>query len=125
VVGSAQAASALSAAGFPAQPSDAKDAALLEADVVVLETGGADWLPLAQLLQVAAPDVVLISGPQAELADLLEAINTRAELVAPIASGAAALVDRVRSMLLRRAVNRAQAELAEALAEFQGELRSR
>jgi CheY-like chemotaxis protein len=119
-----EAARALRAAGIDAQVVDA-GADTGEAEVVVLQTGGPSWHERAARLKASPSDVVLLSGPDTELPDLLEALNLRLELAAAIGESPKVLVDRVRSALLRRAVERAQAKLAGALAEFQGQLRAR
>ena len=63
--------------------------------------------------RTAAADVLLLADPQADLSDLLEAIGLRLDLVG---FGARrrwyALPERVRMLLMRRAIERAQAELA-------------
>lgn len=123
VVGGEAAVAALKEAGFPAIAAAWGDALLAEADVVVVETGGGAWLPLVERIKASSADAVLLSGPNAELADLLEALNARLELVAPLEQGPGPLIDRVRSLLLRRSVTRAQEKLAQALSEFQARLR--
>ena len=47
----------------------------------MLETGEPRWRMLAESLQARSPDVLLLASPQADLADLLEAISLRMDLV--------------------------------------------
>jgi CheY-like chemotaxis protein len=122
VVGAPAAVDALRGAGIGAALCELGNPLLEQADVVVLATGGPDWLAVAERLKSSSADVVLLSGPEAGLADLLEAVNLRLELV-PGKASSALLVDRVRSLLLRRGVERAQSELATALERFQSQLR--
>jgi CheY-like chemotaxis protein len=123
VVGAPAAVDALREAGIGAALCDLSNPLLEQADVVVLATGGPDWLAVAERLKASSADVVLLSGAEAGLADLLEAVNLRLELVPGGKGSSALLVDRVRSLLLRRGVERAQSELARALERFQSNLR--
>ena len=55
------------------------------------------WRMLAEILQSRAPDVLLLANPQADLADLLEAIGLRLDLVGfGSSSGTQALPERVK-----------------------------
>ncbi len=71
---------------------------------------------LAEILQRRSPDVLLLANPQADLSDLLEAISLRLDLVGfGSSSGTQALPERVRMLLVRRSIQRAQNRLASAL----------
>jgi DNA-binding response OmpR family regulator len=123
VVGAPQEVEALRAAGIGAALCELRNPLLDQADVVVLTTGGSEWLTVAERLKGSNADVVLVSGPEAGLADLLEAVNLRLELVPGGSASTPLLVDRVRSLLLRRQVERAQVDLAQALERFSSQLR--
>jgi hypothetical protein len=74
---------------------------------------------IAEILQNRAPDVLLLANPQADLADLLEAIGLRLDLVGfGTSSGSQALPERVKMLLMRRSIQRAQTRLANALLLF-------
>jgi hypothetical protein len=92
--------------------------------VVVLQTGEPLWWELAERLQAASPDLVLLASPHADLADLLDAISLRLELVGygSAEPSPPALAERVRMLLLRRGLQRAQSQLADALAAFRESL---
>ncbi|MFP2957780.1 response regulator [Myxococcus sp. 1LA] len=119
VVGSLNTVAVLKDAGFDAVelPPYAPD--LERVDVVIVETGDPQWRTLAERLQRRPPDVLLLASPQADLGDLLEAITLRMDLVGfGTSQGAIALPEKVRMLLLRRGVQRAQDRLAAALAAF-------
>ncbi|MDC0715063.1 response regulator [Stigmatella sp. ncwal1] len=119
VVGSDEAVELLRAEGFEVAGFPPAAAALESADVVILETGEPQWRVLADHLQSRSPDLLLLSSPQADLADLLEAISLRLDLVGFGASSTTqGLPDRLRMVLLRRCIQRAQDRLATALAAF-------
>ncbi|MCP3105427.1 response regulator [Myxococcus sp. K15C18031901] len=119
VVGSPAAQGALREAGFEVQSLSSASPELEAVDVVVVETGDPQWRALAERLQRRPPDVLLLASPQADLGDLLEAITLRMDLVGyGSTQGATALPEKVRMLLLRRGVQRAQDRLAEALAAF-------
>ncbi|QRK07955.1 response regulator [Archangium violaceum] len=122
VVGSAEALRTLLDEGLEAVALPPDSPALLGAAVVVLETGAPHWWELAERLQSASPDVVLLAGPHADLADLLDAITLRLELVGFGTSSPQSLPERVRMLLMRRSLQRAQAALASALAVFRESL---
>ena len=123
VVGSAQAASLLAAAGLDAHLMAPHDVRLASADVVVLYTGEPGWQELATRLRaLGTPDLLLLAAPEADLAELLEAISLRLDLVGFGTGSAGSLPDRVRTLLMGRAVERAQALLAGALARFHARL---
>ncbi|QRN94262.1 response regulator [Archangium violaceum] len=122
VVGSPDALEALLREGLEAVALPPDSPALLGAAVVVLETGAPRWWELAERLQSAAPDLVLLAGPNADLADLLDAITLRLELVGFGSSSPQVLPERVRMLLMRRNLQRAQAGLASALAAFRKSL---
>ncbi|WP_257456147.1 response regulator [Archangium lipolyticum] len=122
VVGSPEALDALLREGLEAVALPPDSPALLGAAVVVLETGAPRWWELAERLQSAAPDLVLLAGPNADLADLLDAITLRLELVGFGSSSPQVLPERVRMLLMRRNLQRAQAGLATALAAFRKSL---
>jgi hypothetical protein len=123
VLGAEALSQALAQAGIQARPVPDDPAQRVQADVVVIEAHGAQWHDVALDLKQRNVDVVLVTGPEPELADLLEALELRLELVR-VADPTKwkVLLDRVRSLLTRRSVERAQAKLAEALAEFRGQL---
>jgi len=119
VVGSEETVTILRDAGFDAAELPPYAAELENADVVIVETGDPQWRTLAERLQRRPPDVLLLASPQADLGDLLEAITLRMDLVGFGSSrGANALPEKVRMLLLRRGVQRAQDRLASALVAF-------
>lgn len=122
VVGSPEALRSLLDEGLEAVALPPDSPALMGAAVVVLETGAPHWWELAERLQSASPDVVLLAGPHADLADLLDAITLRLELVGFGTSSPLSLPERVRMLLMRRSLQRAQAALASALALFRASL---
>ncbi|HEX8821256.1 MAG TPA: response regulator [Archangium sp.] len=122
VVGSREALETLLEDGLEAVALPPDSPALVGAAVVVLETGAAHWWEIAERLQSATPDVVLLAGPNADLADLLDAITLRLELVGFGTSSSESLPERVRMLLMRRGLQRAQAALATALATFRASL---
>lgn len=125
VIGSERLIDRLAQAGIRADAAEPSDPTLQEADVVVVETTVKQWRTLVERLQGTSVDVMLVAGPNAELGDLLEAIALRLELIGfESDSPGVALVDGVRSQLLRRSAEKAQAELAEALGEFREALGS-
>ncbi|NTX04032.1 response regulator [Myxococcus sp. CA051A] len=119
VVGSEDALRALREAGFEVREVAPYAPELETVDVVVVETGDPQWRTLAERLQRRPPDVLLLASPQADLGDLLEAITLRMDLVGfGSTQGASALPEKVRMLLLRRGVQRAQDRLAAALSVF-------
>lgn len=119
VVGSPEAVQVLTAEGFQAVDLPATSPELEHCDVVILETGEPRWRMLAEILLSRAPDVLLLANPQADLADLLEAIGLRLDLVGfGSTSGTQALPERVRMLLASRSIQRAQTRLANALLLF-------
>ncbi|OJT20575.1 two-component system response regulator [Archangium sp. Cb G35] len=122
VVGSPDALRTLLDEGLEAVALPPDSPALMGAAVVVLETGSSDWWDTAERLQSATPDVVLLAGPHADLADLLDAITLRLELVGFGTASPLSLPERVRMLLMRRSLQRAQASLASALATFRASL---
>lgn len=119
VVGSAEAVAVLKAHGFEARELPPYAPELQGMDIVIIETGDPQWRTQAERLQRQRPDVLLLASPQADLGDLLEAITLRMDLVGfGSAQGAGALPEKVRMLLLRRGVERAQDRLAAALATF-------
>lgn len=119
VVGSPEAVAVLKAEGFQAVALPAASPELEHCDIVILETGEPRWRMLAEILQNRAPDVLLLANPQADLADLLEAIGLRLDLVGfGSSSGSKALPERVKMLLMRRSIQRAQTRLANALLLF-------
>jgi CheY-like chemotaxis protein len=125
VVGGDQTVAALVQAGIPAQKAHPDSPQVMRSDVVIVETGPSyDWRTLAEKLRPLSPDVVLLAGREADLSDLLEAITLRVDLVGFGGQTPVRLLpDRVRANLMRRAVERAQNELAVALNEFKQALR--
>ncbi|MCY1076612.1 response regulator [Archangium lansingense] len=123
VVGSPDALRTLLDEGLEAVALPPDSPALMGAAVVVLETGSSNWWEIAERLQSASPDVVLLAGPHADLADLLDAITLRLELVGFGTASPLSLPERVRMLLMRRSLQRAQAGLASALATFRASLR--
>jgi DNA-binding response OmpR family regulator len=119
VVGSPAAVEVLRAEGFDAVSLPPASPELETADVVILETGEPRWRMLAEILQSRPPDVVLLASPNADLADLLEAISLRLELVGfGTSTGTQALPERLRMVLLSRSIQRAQTRLANAMVLF-------
>jgi DNA-binding response OmpR family regulator len=119
VVGSPSAVELLRAEGFQVEALPAASPDLEHCDVVILETGEPRWRMLAEILLARSPDVLLLASPQADLADLLEAIGLRLDLVGfGSTAGTEALPERVRMLLVRRSIQRAQTRLANALLLF-------
>lgn len=122
VVGGEDAVKVLAGMGFDVQRVGESSPLLRFADVIVVETGSSngDWRALVEKLQASSTaDVLLLASPYSDLADLLEAISLRIDLIGfGGKTPAAALPERVRAVLMRRAVERAQGELASALGEF-------
>ncbi|MFP2934150.1 response regulator [Pyxidicoccus sp. 3LG] len=126
VVGSAEAVAVLREHGFETLDLPPYAPELEGVDVVIVETGDPQWRTLAERLQRRPPDVLLLASPQADLGDLLEAITLRMDLVGFGSSqGASALPEKVRMLLLRRGVERAQDRLAAALATFRQSIPAR
>lgn len=122
LVGSDRARQLLTSAEISARLIAASDPSLAEADVVVLETAEPSWRSVADRLVERAADVILLAAPTADLADLLEAIALRLELIGYGGVNATALGERVKALLMRRAVQRAQADLMSAITAFRGAL---
>ncbi len=119
VVGSPEAVEVLCAEGFQAVSLPINSPELETCDVVILETGEPRWRMLAEILQSRSPDVLLLANAQADLADLLEAISLRLDLVGfGTSTGTQVLPDRVRMLLVRRSLQQAQSRLANAMAIF-------
>jgi DNA-binding response OmpR family regulator len=119
VVGSPEAVELLTAEGFQALALPATSQELEHCDVVIVETGEPRWRMLAEILQTRTPDVLLLANPQADLADLLEAIGLRLDLVGfGSSSGTEGLPERVKMLLVRRSIQRSQTRLANALLLF-------
>ncbi len=119
VVGSAEAVKVLRDAAFEVVELPPYSPQLENADVVVVETGDPQWHTLAERLQGRSPDVVLLAGADADLSDLLEAITLRMDLVGYGQSNAArVLPEKVRMLLMRRGIQRAQQRLTAALDTF-------
>jgi CheY-like chemotaxis protein len=94
--------------------------------VLVLDTSHPTWREDAEAA-MAKPDcdVLLLAGPDAGLSDLLEALSMHLELVGfglSSEAGMTALPTRVRALLMQRAVQRAQTNLARALETFRAAL---
>ncbi len=121
VVGSPGAVEVLVREGMEAVSLPPLSPALAGADVVVLETGAPQWWEIAERLQSSYADVVLLASPQADLADLLDAITLRLDLVG-FGTSMKELPERVRMVLLRRSLRRAQNGLALALTAFRTSL---
>lgn len=119
VLGSERAMSLLStSADFIATRVEPSSLQLFDADVVVLETAHPAWRGMADKLVEKNADVILLAGPTEDLADLLEAISLRLELVGYAGKNVGILGDRVRAILMRQAVQKAQEDLATALTAF-------
>jgi len=119
VVGKPELAVQLLDEGFIAEAADPDSPELGRADVVVIDTGFPGWFALAERLAAAAPDVLLVARAHADLGDLLEAISLKIDLVGFGAdAGPSLLPGRLKALLMRRAVQRAQEGLQVALAEF-------
>lgn len=112
---------------FEATSAEPGDPALATADVVVIDTADLAWRALADRLGPAPTDVLLLAHADADLADLLEAISLHLDLVgfgASEADSASALREKIRAVLMRRAVQRAQAGLSSALDAFRDALKN-
>ncbi len=120
VVGSPATVTQLKQGGIEAFLVGPDDMRLDVADVVVIDTEHAQWRELVERLAPLKPDLLLTSGGQPGLPDLLEAISLRLELVGGDIQGA--LSSRVRAVLMRQAVHLAQTSLAVALGEFRNAL---
>jgi CheY-like chemotaxis protein len=126
VIGSAQIVSGLWAQGFEAMRAEPNDPQLEAADVVVIDTAHPMWRPTTEKLMPAAPDVLLLARPDADLGDLLEAISMRVDLVGFGSTEEArrdALPGKLKGLLMRRAVQRAQAGVSKALDAFRDALK--
>ncbi|CAM3158969.1 MULTISPECIES: response regulator [Corallococcus] len=125
VVGSSEAVKVLKEAHFEVLDLPPYSPQLESADVVVVETGDPQWRTLAERLQGRSPDVVLLAGADADLSDLLEAITLRMDLVGyGQANATRALPDKVRMLLMRRGIQRAQEKLTAALDTFRQSITS-
>lgn len=119
VVGSDRAVSLLSASeDFFTQRVEPDSLSLFDADVAVLETTHPAWRAAADRLVEKDADVILLASESADLSDLLEAISLRLELVGYGGKNVGSLGDRVRELLMRQAVQRAQEDLSSALTAF-------
>jgi CheY-like chemotaxis protein len=119
VVGGDEAVRTLATSGFDVQKVGEGSPLLRFADVVVVETSTPDWRGMVERLRSNTGDVLLLASPYSDLSDLLEAISLRIDLIGFCGKApASALPERVRSVLMRRAVERAQTDLADALGEF-------
>jgi len=117
VVGPAELARAIAAEGFQVAGASPGEAAAAPPGVVVLDTARPDWREAATWLG-ESHDVVLVGGPTTELDDLIEALALRMDLVPFAASRPGALPARIRTLLVRRAVEHAQVGLEKALEAF-------
>jgi DNA-binding response OmpR family regulator len=119
VVGNPKLAGHLLDEGFVAEALDPASPELERSDVVVIDTEWPGWLPLAERLAAATPDVLLVARAHADLGDLLEAITLKVDLVGFGAeAGPTLLPGRLKALLMRRAVQHAQAALSVALTDF-------
>ncbi len=122
VIGPEPLVEALTAEGIDARRCAPSDVTALPPSVVVLDTSAPDWRTVADALADKAHDVVLVAREDADLADLLDAISLRMDLVGFGGTKAAMLPSRVRALLMRRAVEKAREGLAQALAQFRAAL---
>jgi CheY-like chemotaxis protein len=122
VVGPLPAGGALASLPATVVTTSLDDEALDGADVVVFGTDGHDWREAAERLTRRPFDVVLVAGADLEVSDLLEALALKLELVGMGRDPTRELPERVRGILLRRAVERAQGELGRALEAFRSAL---
>lgn len=119
VVGGEAALRALVDEGLEPVALTAESPVLGSADVVVLETGVPNWREVAERLLARSVDIVLLASPEADLGDLLDAIALRLDLMGyGMPNAPRSLPERVRTLLQRRAIERAQARLASALEAF-------
>jgi hypothetical protein len=124
VVGSEEAVEVMKDLGLEAVALAGDAPALDSADVVVLETGHSPWRELAERLQSRGPDVVLLASPGADLADLLDATSLQLDMVGfGMPDATRVLPERVRTLLQRRSIERAQSRLASALEVFHASIR--
>lgn len=88
-----------------------------EADVILVPSSVGDWRERVKALQNAAnaPTIVLVAESTVRLDELLEALELKVEVAPSPSADAAALTDRVRSLLGQKSVERAQAELVKTL----------
>lgn len=125
VVGSNASVSALQDEGLEVVSFKDDVPALDWADVVVLETSHPRWREVAARLEGCVPDVVVLAGPGADLGDLLDAIGLRLDLVGfGMADASRSLPERVRTLLQRRSIEKAQARLARALEAFHASIQT-
>ncbi|RKH19997.1 response regulator [Corallococcus praedator] len=125
VVGSSEAVRVLKEARFEVVELPPYSPQLDGADVVVVETGDPQWRTLAERLQGGSSDVVLLAGADADLSDLLEAITLRMDLVGyGQANATRILPEKVRMLLMRRSIQRAQERLTAALDTFRQSITS-
>ena len=96
--------------------------------VVVLDTSHPTWREDADLTQQKGEsDVLLLAGPEAGLPELLEALSAHLELVGFGLAGDAGLnqlPNKVRALLMQRAVQKAQAGLSRALEAFRAGIKA-
>ncbi len=118
VVGRDELVQLLREAGLAAESASPDPEALGSAVVVVLDTERTDWRELADALSQLPCEVVLVARHGAELPDLLEALALHMDLVGFGGGAMSGLAPRVQAAALRRAVERAQEELARALEGF-------
>jgi hypothetical protein len=126
VVGTEATVRALTAQGFDALLLAPTDLGLSSADVVLIDTREPTWRNLTEALTPATPDVLLLARPDMDLSDLLEAISLRVELVGFGSSEqarATALPGKLKGLLMRRAVQRAQLGVSAALDAFREALK--
>jgi CheY-like chemotaxis protein len=126
VKGRLDAVSALAAVGLKAyRPGELPANAPIA--VLVLDTTHPTWREDADaVLAQGDTDVLLLAGPEAGLPELLEALSLHLDLVGFGLSGDAGLHQlptRVRALLMQRAVQRAQHNLAKALEAFRTALK--
>lgn len=121
VVGITDVSSALLEPPLGGMTASSDEPSLEAADVVVLDTHHPGWRELADRLSTKTPDVVLLARPDADLADLLDALSLHMDLVGfgvGRDEAQAALKAKVRGLLMRRSIERRQATLSLALDAF-------
>lgn len=122
VVGSEALVSVLTANGLSARAIEPAQATRARAEVIVIETGSAEWRANAEKVRAAGEvDVILAARPGADLEDLLEAIGLHVPL-AGFGGHSETIPQQVKAVLQRRSAERAQMGLVTALAEFKNAL---
>ncbi len=123
-VGKPETLALIRSAGFQVEAvRTADDPEVAGAEAVVIDEEWPLCLVAAERFSRTSAEVLLVARPNAELGDLLDAIALKVELVGfGSAVPQSVLAARVKALLLRRTVQRAQSALRVALAKFRAAL---